>query len=323
MTYPGYPQQGYPQQPAPPGYAPQPPAQQYPHQGYPHQGYPQQPPPAAPAPTQYPATVEPADPTGGQGGPRRPMARNLMHRTIALVPTAYDPNNKFPGDAEPRPKVTCDLYVLDGGPLYYGEGQRPPTPPTMHMPAVPAFWEGVWLTGNVAGAVKDFVGTGRPVYGRFVPGDKNPQAQIFTRLGGDLDPRAAERDALWEQLTNLIVAHRKELWTPPTAIELNGGASPAHPHGAPSWVPAQQYPGAPAPAGPVNYAAPALPTPPAVLQLPTPPVPAAAPVAPYWPQGWTQQLWDTQGGDKLSPAEQAQWAQVPRATPVAPGGPGY
>lgn len=266
----------------------------YPGQYPAHPGYPGSPTPPAP---QGPAPVTLADPVT-MAGQKTPQGRNLVNRTVALVIHAYDPTNTYPGDTKPRPRITADVYVLDGPvPLTFGEGERPPSPPTHRVDVMPAFFPGCWLTGTVADNGPTFVGTNRPLAGRFVQGEK---ALLFVRLGHDkLDPRAAEAPQLREALINLITAHRSGQWTPPAAVEINGGQQP----GAPTYA----YPGQAAPAGPVNYGAPGVPQLPGVPALPQPPA------APYWPQGWTRELWD-QHAPTMTPDVRAQWDAVPRAT---------
>lgn len=245
------------------------------------------------------------DPIKAGGGP---ATRNLMGRTCAIICDSYNPNNKFPGDDKPNPQAICTIYVLDGGPLTYGEGERPPTPAT-HRCEIPAVFTGAFLNGPVATAVGGYAGTGSVVFGRFVQGKT---ARLFVALGSELDGRAAEAGQLHAALTQLIVAHRSGQWTAPKPVELN-----AAPQAAPGAYGIPQAP-AMAPSVPqvpqVNYGqAPAVPQVPSVPQVPQ------APARP-WPwgantnpgNGWTPQVW-ADNADKMSESDYQHWRSTASA----------
>ena len=272
MTYPplppGYapqPPSGYPQPPAgPPGYAPAPqnypqpptPAGPPPGYGYPQQGY-QGPGPAQgyPAPNGYgqPAAapqdlpqVTGVDPLSSGG--KSPKPRNLIGRTCAIVVHTAG-SQEYKGAM--RANIKADLYVLDGGPVTYGDTEEPVGPAT-HQSDTPAFFPGVLMSGIVAEDCGPYAGTGQPVIGRFQRGTTNARAQLFVPLGAALDEQkevAAQKRA---EIINLIARHRApdghpQKWTSPTPVELAKG---------PAIAP-QGYPQQPPPAGPpVNYAAP-------------------------------------------------------------------
>lgn len=126
--------------------------QQYPQQQYPQQGY-APPAPAQQAPQQYaqPAadTMPPQFSDGGVygsgSGQAQPAVRHLVGRTIALVPISYDPNAQFEGAS--RPSARADLYVIDGGPLVYGDNMRDGTPAT-HRIDTPCVFKG-WTVSNI------------------------------------------------------------------------------------------------------------------------------------------------------------------------------
>lgn len=136
----------YPNQPQ--GYAPQ---QQYhqPMPGWPHQGMPAQY-SAPPSPVQAPAAevMPPQFSDGGTftgTGTKMPAVRELVNRTVVIVPLSVDETNVHKG--QPRPSGRADLYVIDGGPLVYGSNQEDGTPAT-HQINTPCVFKG-WTVGNV------------------------------------------------------------------------------------------------------------------------------------------------------------------------------
>jgi len=236
-----------------------------------------------------------------------------------MIVHSYDPTAKYPTSDKANGSVVVDLYVLDGGPLQYGDKQRPAVTPATHEIQTPAFFRGITMSGEVSKTTGSYAGTQQPVGGRFVIGTKvapgNNAANLFTPLGSSLDPRAAEAGVLTEQLIDLLVAHRSGQFTPPEPHELTPagpppGAYPAYP-GATSQP---AYPQAPAQQPQVSYG----PPPPAPAMPTTPPPPPAAPPAPLprpqafpsdaeWQNAWTV----------LSEADRAAWTapHVPKAPP--------
>lgn len=244
---------------------------------------------------------------GPTGGGDSVAMRNLDGRTVMLIVTGHNPNDTYEGD--PRPSITADLYVLDGGPLTYGDRVRPAvTPPTKSV-STPAYFVGVKLTGPVVDSAKAYVGTNQPVGGRVVRGTKGQKGNppwLLVNLGTELDPRRAEAGQLSEQLIDLLVAHRSRQWTPPTPTDLiQSGPPQAAPTG---YAPTQQVHYGP-PMPPQQPTAPSLPQ---VPQLPK--LPPAAPVNEGWNSkleqfGWTAESWQ-QAYPTMPGDQRTQWAAL-------------
>lgn len=266
--------------------------------------------PGMPQTAERPTLASPAG--GGEGL----SPRNLIGRACLMIVRTYDANAQYGGNR--RPTVTADVYVLDGGPLSYGDQQRPAvTPPTMQV-QTPAFFSNVIMSGGWADRVGQHAGTNQPIGGRWRYGDRNDKgnpAIMFVELGGDLDPQKAHGPAVADALIDLLMAHRGagnsgkrpdqpnpfgESWTPPTPVSLipqNG-------------APVGAYPGATPAGATVNYGPPKLPGAPS-LPGAAPALPQA-PVNPGWDPRLTQFGWSAEQWAGLYPgmsqSDREQWA---------------
>lgn len=241
-----------------------------------------------------------ADPTytpGESEGGNAPAIRELVGRTIALIPTSANPSAIYKG--QPRPSIKANVYILDGPELHYGAGASPPTPARWRT-QVPTYIEGMFLQGPVVGKLHEgeqgplspYIGTGTPVAGRFIVSTTTGnQSFLFAKLGGETDPRKAERDQLWAALVNLIESHRKRLWVPPQPVALFS-AAPAGATGIPQVSYGQQ---------------------PAVPQVPQVPKVPQVPARPWRPvlagHGWTPEVWASEA-PKMSEETYAYWSTV-------------
>jgi hypothetical protein len=246
-----YPNQGY-QGPVhiDPRFAQYPPTQAPPQQPQHQQGYAaaqgaqqyvnQQQPPGwqgqAPAPQQsagsYVDDLEVTDPS--RSGGASPSARHLDGRTILIIPKRVDETSTYGGQS--RPTAYMDLYVLDGGPMPYGDSEdhdpakkRPPT----HVIDTPAFFSDVMI-GNTAfaGEVRSKLGPdGRPTSASaciVVRGQKGNRPWMLTRCEKDLDGNERpDGVARREAVTALMRAHRAGQWTPPVPQLIANTAPPA------------------------------------------------------------------------------------------------
>jgi len=238
-------------------------------------------------------------PVAGNSIPLNP--RNLMGRACIFIVHSVDLNAVHLGKR--RPSSISDIYVIDGeGPIIYGDRQGDsPNPPT-HKVEVPAFFSSVLMSGTWVDHIAPYVGTNQPVAGRWRLGDRvtnGNRAIMFVKLGGDLDPRAAEGAAVGDRLIDLLVAHRAGQWTPPEPVSL---IAPAPTSGAPGIPQHPQVHYGPPSATPSLPQAPTLPKPPAL--------PTAAPEG-WLPGlatlGWTPDQW-AQHYPSMSQADRDQWA---------------
>lgn len=224
MTYPQY-------QPTPGGY-PMPPQ---PQQGY--QYPPAQQLPANPAPTQFvnpgeaPPPAVPAAPLGFQdpaGGGVAPGARHLEGRTVVIRPRRVDETSNYQGQA--RPTAYLDLYVIDGGPLVFGdsEDRANPRPPT-HRIDTPAYFENMMM-GNtmVVSEVRSKLGPNGEATGLALGvvqrGTRGQRPYMLTKCEKDLDgnerPDGAQRRAMAQSIYNRHNGTEQPPWTPPKAVPL-------------------------------------------------------------------------------------------------------
>jgi hypothetical protein len=120
------------------------PQHQY-QQPYGTQGQPQAPLPGFP-PSDDPNADPFSDPRGGGGVSPKP--RNLVGRTVIIKPIRVDENAMFEGQR--RPNATFDLFVVDGGPIRYGDSEERGNPrPHTHVSETPALFTNVFV-GNDA-----------------------------------------------------------------------------------------------------------------------------------------------------------------------------
>lgn len=297
-----YPQQ-QPYPPQPNMYAPN--AQTFPTHPYPQNGD------HAPQPT---APVMPnfVDPSAGGGGDWSPLPRHLIGYAVAILPTAYDPNNAGVGGQGVRPQITADFVVVgvdpQGNPLppvEYGDSQSrnaaEQRPNCFRLDAFPAEFRGArWTNEAIVNALKAQVGTGNVVLGRFRIGDQGNRPPLLEVM----QPNDAARQALaaaWQQRAQDPNSLRRTVGNGIT--EINGGPPKK------DAAPGQGYPATGAPQPGVAYtqqpqhwggpvAPPMPPQPGAQVAYPPPPQQPAAPA----PQGgmppaaaaagWTQAAWD-------------------------------
>lgn len=138
---------------------------------YPQNGYGQQNSPG-------PAPMQLIDASPGGGG-NAPLMRHLVGRTVVMVTTGIDEHAQGMGGeaGKPKPQATFDLYVIDGGPITYGDAQAStngPARPPQWTCEVPAFFPGAqtnndavvkelrskWGQGAILGVIE--VGTRAP-----------------------------------------------------------------------------------------------------------------------------------------------------------------
>jgi hypothetical protein len=242
------------------------------------------------------------------GGPTLKI-RNLAGRVVGLIPTAYDPNAPgIPTKQNPNPTqelITADAFVVDGGPLDYGDSQaeRIPTPPTMRI-QTPCIVRSVLISNvNIVRTLKPHVGTGAVVLGRIVQGVTSTQGNsrpwnlepladtlprhILEQRGLSEAHVAADR-AIREQAAAIWAQMAMGSWTSPTPVPLTA-AVPAVPAAAvPAAVPAAAPAAVPAAAAPV------------AADIPC-------------PAGWSPAVWDT-----LSLAQKQAVVPQPAATDKPP-----
>lgn len=325
----------YPNQQSPQGYAYPPvyPPQQPQQQGYPY-ATPQQLPPN---PSAFPAGAAPQfvnpgetpaaapalgfqDPSGGGGA--SPAARHLEDRTIIIRPRRIDETSSYQGQS--RPTAYLDLYVIDGGPLIFGdsEDRANPRPPT-HRIETPAYFENVMI-GNTAfvSEVRSKLGPdGRATglaLGVVQRGTRGKRPYMITTCAKDLDgnlrPDGEQRRTLAQQIYQ---AHEQGTWQPPKAVPL-AAAVQQQPAAQVNYAQPQQlaWPAHPAPAVPdaAHYAQPQQYAGPAQFgdHVPAPAstaMPGSLPPAPNWdPAQWAHFTTEQQ---------QAIWAQASAAATPA------
>jgi hypothetical protein len=277
-----------------------------------------------------------SDPSGGVANP---TARHLDGRTIVIVPKRVDEQAKYQG--QDRPTAYFDLYVIDGGPIMYGDSEDRANPrPFTHTIETPAYFPDA-QSGNVlfVNEVRSKLGpNGQPTgmaLGVVQRGNRGKKPWLLTRCEKDMDGNerqdgAARRDAA----QRLVFAHRSGEWQPPRATPLAQAQAPAVPQVAYGQSGPQQYgaqlpptpnPYAPVPQG-VNVNAP-------VSTVPAPPT--GYPPAPGWEgnPAWTMFTTEQQSAiwQQFQQASQPQSATAPAAgqavppgaAPAAANGPGW
>lgn len=303
-------QPGQYQYPAP-GQMPQTP--QFPPQYAPNPSVPQTPQvQSAPAPQ---STLELgfSDPSGGVANP---TARHLVNRTIVIVPRRVDENAQYQG--QPRPTAYFDLYVIDGGPLLYGDSEDRASPrPFTHTIETPAYFQDA-QAGNVmfVNEVKSKLDpSGRPTgmaLGVVQQGTRGNKPFLLTRCEKDVDGNErADGEARRQAAQKLVFAHRSGEWQPPRATPLAQAQAPA--------------------VQPINYNTPVTQqyVPPMVQQNPyaTPPMPQPTSAVPAPPTGYPPAPgWESNPAwGSFTQEQQSQiWAQVqanqPQSAPPSSSG---
>ena len=278
------------------------------------------------------------------GGVTNPTARHLVGRTVVMIPKRVDENAKY--NDQPRPTAYFDLYVVDGGPLMYGDSEDRANPrPFTHTIETPAFFADA-MSGNVmfVNEVRSKLDSaGRPTamaLGVVQQGTRGRKPYMLTRCGKDVDgnerPDGQQRA---DAAQKLVFEHRSGEWTPPRATPLAQAQAPQ--------VPQVQYggrmpdgtayagypPGQPAP----TYAQPAQ----AAQTSAVPAPPTGYPPAPGWENNplWgiftpdqQSQIWqqvnaaaqaNQQGAVGGVPASAGPAPSPQPATPAAGSGPGW
>lgn len=178
----------------------------------------------------------PADPfSDPASGGTSPHPRNLIGRTVVLVPKSIDENSSFEGAS--RPKITADVIVIDGGPVTYGESLDPTSPrPATERRETPAMWTSAWINSeSIVNALRPQVGRGI-VVGRIERGTQGRRPPILRAIDQNDPGRAAARE-IWFQVQSGTFVN-------PEPTPLAGGA-PIGGFGlrqqTSTPVPAQQY----------------------------------------------------------------------------------
>lgn len=176
-------------------------------------------------PTSQPAQAQQAqfaDPQAGGGSALK--VRHLEGRHCIFVPTGYNPTAKGMNPTDPpRPTVTADVVVLDGGELYFGDNAANHTPMTQKV-TVPFYAPGL-LIGNseIVRALVDSVGR-QIVLGKVVKGTQGNRPFLLERLEAN-DPARELAAQVWQ-------ARSLGSFVNPTPV-------PLMPQGAPAGQPAQ------------------------------------------------------------------------------------
>lgn len=213
------------------------------------------PPPMTPSAGQFsmPTGGDPfGDPTKGNIGNPGPSARHLIaggaQRTVIIIPKSIDESNMHKGMN--RPQLTLDLYVVDGGPLEYGDSLDAAAPrPNTHRVDTPAFFSNIQI--NNKGLVDEgrallqqaqMTGQQKMTVGVVQQGNKGNRPALLTRCETDLDgntrPDGAQRR---EAARQLWFNHQSGAWTPPVPVVI---FSPANQQAQAAQQGYVQYPGA-------------------------------------------------------------------------------
>lgn len=235
-----------------------------------------------------------ADPTMGAGSALK--IRNLEGRTVVFVPTSYNPTAKGMNPTDPpRPTVSADCLVLDGGTLNFGDNATTGQSFTQRV-AVPYYATGL-LIGNseIVRALVDHVGKGI-VLGRVVRGTQGNRPWLLEKLAAD-DPARELAAQVWS-------ARTLGTFINPTPTPLMPQSAPVGQH-APAAAQSYAYPQA---SPPTTYGQPS-----AAPNAYVPSQPAGAGNA--CPPGWQPAVWAT-----LPPVQQQQVLQGMQAQqqPVGP-----
>ena len=280
-----------------------------------------------------------SDPSGGVANP---TARHLLNRTIVIVPKRVDENAQYQG--QPRPTAYFDLYVIDGGPLLYGDSEDRANPrPFTHTIETPAYFPDA-QAGNVmfVNEVKSKLNpAGRPTgmaLGVVQQGTRGNKPFLLTRCEKDVDGNErADGEARRQAAQKLVFAHRSGEWQPPRATPLAQAQAPAVPQvqyePPTSPVPASQYSqGQWAAQNPQASVPQQWPGAQPVSAVPAPP--SGYPPAPGWENNpaWAQfspdqqsQIWQQhqQANQQQSAPPAANGGQAPATGQAIPSGPGW
>ena len=245
------------------------------------------------------------------GGEKAPRPRDMQGALVAYAPRIFTPagapgNTTGVAGAEPRDRVTADLYILAApGAIVYGgspEYESDPKPHT-HTIQAPARFTGVWVSSqNIVRALAPGgqVLQGQMVLGRIVRSDVGKKP--FNLMSVADTPDMGLALDIWGKLSLGAVRYSE-----PQPIGVPGYV-PAAPnsvqYGAPAAQPAYQAPPAAAPTiDPYQAWLASQQQNAAVAAVPQ------APALPPMPPGWTPAAWAT--------LTDAQRAQVLAAQPAA------
>jgi hypothetical protein len=239
-----------------------------------------------------------ADPATGGGSAVR--IRHLEGRTCIFVPTGYNPSAQGMNPTDPpRPAITCDVLVLDGGEMFFGDNIQTHTPYTQKV-ATPYYVAGM-LTSNseIVRALTPSVGR-EIVLGRVVRGQRGNKPYLIERLEAT-DPRRELAAQVW-------TARTLGTFVNPTPEQL--GVPAGQP--AQQQVPAQGYAYPQAGATPQTYGQPS--------QAPNVHVPQGQPAL-QTPPGWNPEAWaslpDAQRAAILAAQQQQYGSQAASSSPAA------
>jgi hypothetical protein len=246
-------------------------------------------------PATPPAGAQFADPAAGGGSAVK--VRHLEGRTCIFVPTGYNPTAKGMNPTDPpRPAITCDVLVLDGPEMLFGDNAQTQTPYTQKV-ATPYYVAGM-LTSNseIVRALTPSVGR-EIVLGRVVRGTQGNKPFLIERLEAT-DPRRELAAQVWTTRTlgTFVNPTPEQLGVP--------GAQPMQ-----QQAPAQGYAYPQAGAAPQRYGQPS--------QAPGAYVPSQAPAADPAPNGWAQDVWNTLPSAQRDAIRQAVAAQQGTTAPAA------
>lgn len=244
------------------------------------------------------------DPQVGSGEPG-PAISELDGRVVAFVVKNYNPNALDPA-GKPKPSVTADVFVIDGGPLQFGGNYsldpREQRAPYLQIQTPARFADRMFSGVNIVRALQGEVGKG-PVLGVVVRSEVGQRPWNLDKLT-DADPRRAYAGQFWSAMMT-------GQWANPTAHAIPGrpgpaGTTPPPTPGAPVPNP---YAQAPALQQSAQQFAPQAP----VQQFQQPPAPAPqymtqpAPLPPYQP------------APAPAPQQFAPQQMQPAYAPAAPG----
>lgn len=234
---------------------------------------------------QTPTFIDP----GGFGG-LSPAVRELEGRVVFIQPTRIEYQVPGRGAAsKPQDRVTCDITVVDGGPLIFGAKMQPVPTPATHQTQVPCTFTGVFIsnTNMVAALTPALPAPGQGpklVLGVIERGITNTAGNNPPWNLRQLDPADPRRGLASAVLSSII----QRTFQNPEPVEL----APTGPAAAAQAIDPgyAAYLAAQAQAAPVY-------TPPPAPAVPTPgsyeawAAAQAAPTIPPAPPGWPAEAW--------------------------------
>lgn len=163
------------------------------------------------------------------GGGGLPGARHLEGRVVIVRPIRVDENTLGFDKKTPAPTAICDIIVVDGGPLVYGDqinnaGQQLKAP--THRIETPAMFTG-WMDSHpyIVNPLRDMLRAGQPVtVGIIERGTQGNRPYFLCETHTDVDrkPRTDPQFAQRRQnAINLFNAFQTGQWRSPEPVELN------------------------------------------------------------------------------------------------------